>query len=62
MIAYFLEIVLLSGAMAGCGYKSKPYYERSEAKSGVDSQHTQTTPQNSIKSIHSTSLSEDEGD
>lgn len=67
MIAYFLVIVagvILSGAIAGCGYKAKPYYEANQQD--THTQHTTQDSQNqgiqSIKSIHSSSLSEDEGD
>lgn len=60
MIAYFF-VIFTGGVMVGCGYKTKPYYERGDKQPQIDKQDSQPTPQN-IRSIHSTSLSEDEGD
>ncbi|WP_394996032.1 hypothetical protein [uncultured Helicobacter sp.] len=77
MIAYFAIVmmsVVLGGAMAGCGYRANPYYERSDStkqpqgglqgagkQSQINEQDSQPTLQ-SVKSIHSASLSEDDGD
>ena len=71
MIAYFAMVmmsVVLGGAMAGCGYRANPYYERSDSTKqpqgnlhNANKQDSQPTLQ-SVKSIHSASLSEDDGD
>ncbi len=49
----------------GCGYKSKPYYERDEDTNKTQNVNTDSQEMfqsQSVHSIHPTSLSEDSGD
>ncbi|WP_394977898.1 hypothetical protein [uncultured Helicobacter sp.] len=62
MIAYFLLIAC--GMVVGCGYKTKPYYERDEdtKTQNVNTDSQEVMQSQGVHSIHPTSLSEDSGD